>query len=292
MWWLYKLLFVCLFATGSAMLWLSLAGTFRYGRTSRLAMLLERARSADRISWLHDKRQKSREGTRERAFREKAKLAGLPAEMSYAQFQLLRLAVAFGLLLIGLWTMPAGGIDLTMLLRILTAGVFGWFIPVLYVLTAAARRRTGYMIEIAKLSHRLSVCVSDKADIRELLIRASRTLKLLRPHVQELTVLWGKDQRAAIWRFKEAVGISEVFPLVNALEAISQADSKAVVTVLKQQTAGIEATLSSEINRKIENAPIWISFYIMIPFSIIVILFLYPWVVTISSQLLSSFQGS
>ncbi|CAG7646128.1 hypothetical protein ACFQI7_23320 [Paenibacillus allorhizosphaerae] len=292
MWWLYKVLFVCVFAAGSAILWLSLAGTFRYGRTSRLAMLLEQARSAERISWLHNKRNEAKSGTKERAFREKARLAGLPTEMAYAHFQLLRLGVALCLLLLSLWTTPVSGMDLMWFIRSITAVAFGWYIPTIYVWTAAARRRTGYMMEIAKLSHRLSVCVSDKADIREMLIRASRTLKLLKPHLQELTVMWGKDQRAAIWRFKEAVGISEVFPLVNALEAISQADSKAVVTVLKQQTAGIEATLSTEINRKIENAPIWISFYIMIPFSIIVILFLYPWVVTISSQLLSSFQGS
>lgn len=297
----YKAVFTGLFMVGSALLWFSLLGRMRMGlgRANRLVLMLQRVKRREREGLLmaQEAEMLSRKA---RAFAEKARLAGLPPDWSYRRFQVLQAGMALSLLSLGfamqvataegMYVLSAGSwIWIT-----LKGGVFaaaGWWMPMLFVLAAASRRRGEYLVEIAKLAERLSVCVSEKADIRDMLIRAGRPLKLLSPHLQELTILWGRDRRAAIWRFREAVGISEVFPLVNALEAISQADAREVAQVLKEQTAGIEATLAAEINRKIENAPVWISFYIMIPFGMIVLLFLYPWVITISKQLMTSFQG-
>lgn len=293
----HKAVFIGLFTGGSALLWFGLLGRVRLGRASRLALMLERVKRRERDVLSMEKEIESPQA---RAFAEKARLAGLPSHWSYNRFLVLRAGMSLSLLSLGfvaqlanlegtygqsagswIWMMLKGGVCIAV----------GWWMPMLFVLTAASRRRGEYLMEIAKLAERLSVCVSEKADIRDMLIRAGRPLKLLSPHLQELTVMWGRDRRSAIWRFKESVGISEVFPLVNALEAISQADAKEVAKVLKEQTASIETTLAAEINRRIENAPVWISFYIMIPFGMIVLLFLYPWVITISRQLMTSFQG-
>ncbi|MGF7033049.1 hypothetical protein J2T17_003972 [Paenibacillus mucilaginosus] len=296
---LWNAAFLLAFAAGSAMLWLPLLGRLRLGRGSRLALLLEQAKQAK------ERRRFVGGGERsitmaERNFREKARLAGLPRECIYARFQLLRAGMAASLPLMAFAAQPpsavplsewSGGTWLGQLLLYAVCLAFGWWLPMLLVLGAAGHKRTQLLLEIAKLSHRLSVCVSDKADLRDMLVRAGRPLKLLQPHIQELAVLWGKDRHEAIARFRDAVGITEVYPLVNALEAISLAEAKEVALVLKEQTAGIEAALSSEVTRRLENAPVWISFYIMIPFAMIVLLFLYPWVITISSQLMTSFQG-
>ncbi|SDI97403.1 hypothetical protein [Paenibacillus naphthalenovorans] len=296
----HEAVFIGLFTGGSALLWFTLLGRLRMGlgRANRLALMLERVKRRERDVLAMEK---EIENPRARDFAEKARLAGLPSDWSYNRFLVLRAGMALSLLSLGLaaqLTNPEGiiygqstGSWIWLLLKGGACIAVGWWMPMLFVLASASRRRGEYLMEIAKLAERLSVCVSDKADIRDMLIRAGRPLKLLSPHLQELTVMWGRDRRAAIWRFKESVGISEVFPLVNALEAISQADAREVAQVLKEQTAGIETTLAAEINRKIENAPVWISFYIMIPFGMIVLLFLYPWVITISEQLMTSFQG-
>ncbi|MCZ8523489.1 MULTISPECIES: hypothetical protein [Paenibacillus] len=291
--------FLLAFAAGSALLWIPLLGRLRMGRGSRLALLLERAKQAgERRKFVRGEERSV--SLAERQFQEKASLAGLPRECTYLRFSLLRGGMAASLAMLAFAAQPPASVPLsewsggTWMGQVLLYGSClsaGWWIPMLLVLAAAGHKRTQLLLEIAKLSHRLSVCVSDKADLRDLLVRAGRPLKLLQPHLQELTVLWAKDRHEAIARFRDAVGISEVYPLVNALEAISLAEAKEVAQVLKEQTAGIEAALSSEVTRKLENAPVWISFYIMIPFAVIVLLFLYPWVITISAQLMTSFQG-
>ncbi|WP_163859594.1 hypothetical protein [Paenibacillus elgii] len=296
----FQALFALLFIAGSALLWFPLLGRIRFGRASRLAMMLETLKRREHRMLVMD-RQEEALSPKARAFAEKARLAGLPADWGYQRFRLLRAGLALMMLLVGFMAQAAASPDLLanpglgpwfgLGLKLLLCTALGWWTPLLFVHAAAAQKRTGYLLEIAKLSQRLSICVSEKADIREMLIRAGRPLNLLKPHLQELTVMWGKDQRAAIWRFKEAVGISEVFPLVNALDAVCQADTNEMAKVLKEQTASIEATLTADIQRKLENSPIWISFYIMIPFAVIVLLFLYPWIVTISEQLMTSFEG-
>jgi hypothetical protein len=302
----YEAVLTVMFAIGSLLFWYKLAGLLPRGRTSRLALMLERRRlrvmerSQDGSREFYLPQQDSNLTDRERVFLEKARLAGLPPSWNANRLDKVRTAAAgvclftgFALLMPNaelLQSLTAGS-WISLACRLTGAALFGWWMPVLLVAAAASHKRSLYLLEIAKFAHRLSVCVSDNADIRDMLVRAGRPLKLLKPHLQELTVHWGKDQRTAIWRFKEAVGISEVFPLVNALEAISQADAKEVVKVLKEHTASIEATLASDIHRKIENAPVWISFLIMVPFSMIVVLFLYPWIVSVSKQLMSSFQG-
>lgn len=294
----FQTLFIGCFMLGSGLLWFTLLRQIRFGRASRLAFMLERVRHKD-WSFSHTEKREESIGVKERAFNEKARLAGLPVTWTYHRHRYFRIAVAFLMAVIVVfpkitYTQPIAPLWsswISFLIQMVLFAFIGWWMPGLIVFVLASRNRTQYLLEIAKLSQRLSVCVNEKTDIREILTRAGRPLKLLKPHLQELTVWWGKDQREAIWRFKEAVGISEVFPLVNSLEAVRRADAREVSKVLKEQTAGIEATLSAEINRKIENAPIWISFYIMIPFGMIVTLFLYPWLVTISKQLMTSFQG-
>lgn len=289
-----------LFAIGSAMLSFTLAGAIRFGRMGRLAFMLEKLKERERLSRL-TRPEGEKRSAKERAYLDKARLAGLAVKWSYARYRqlqwLLGLTIACLLLMSHMAADRISGTafsfapDAGLLVKLMLGFCAGWWAPSVGLLALAHARKERLLMEIAKLSHRLSVCVSDRADIRELLLRAGRTLVLLKPYLQELAVLWGKDRDAAILRFRDAVGISEAYPLVNALGAIRRADSHEVAQVLKEQTAGIEATLSAEIHRKLENAPVWISFYIMVPFTVIVLLFLYPWLVSISEQLRTSFQG-
>lgn len=294
---LRSLLLTAVFALGFMLLYWPLASRIRFSRMSRLALLTQKHRRKRRAApeLAHDpfagKRQK------ERIYMERARIAGLGPEWSYRRFRMLQGGVAAMLGLIALLFLEsrvgAGYPGLTLpFLRNLTilmtvAASLGWGLPAWFLMAFAAQAHSRYLAEIAKLSGRLALCVSEHADTRDILLRAGRTLPLLGPHIQELAAMWSKNQQAAIWRFKEAIGISEVFPLVNALYAISRAEGKDVVKVLIEQTKSIDATLESDVNRRIENAPLWISFYIMIPFTFVVVLFLYPWVITISNQLMN-----
>ncbi len=168
-------------------------------------------------------------------------------------------------------------------------GALLWVLPVGVMNAMAMQRRAIYLAEISKFSHRLAICMTDKADIRELILRAGRPLQLLQPHIHKLAGQWGNDQRAAIIAFKDGVGISEAYPLVNAFTAISRARASDIGRLLVEHSRSIDATLESELNRRIENAPVWISFYIMIPFFVCLLLFIYPWVLTVLEQMKVSF---
>ncbi|MEK8132232.1 hypothetical protein WMW72_30470 [Paenibacillus filicis] len=288
-----------LFAVGSSLLAYAATRPLRRLDGGRLAYMRERLRRYVPPTGRKDSRSISaRQAQQARVYADKARLAGLSAYWTRQRFGQVRLLslltlVALAVLSQTLLAPPgsAPSSSWTVLLKLAFAGLAGWSLPSLWLTAAARGRRAKLLMEIAKLSHRLSVCVNDRADMRELLVRAGRPLVLLKPPLQELAVMWGKDRRLAIRRFRESVGITEAFPLVNALEAVSRADPHEIAKVLKEQTAGIEATLGAERDRQLENAPVWISFYIMIPFAVIVVLFLYPWLITISEQLMTSFEG-
>ncbi|SDE40751.1 hypothetical protein SAMN02799630_05367 [Paenibacillus sp. UNCCL117] len=295
---------LAVFAVGSVLLAYACAGWLRSLDGGRIYLLREqwkRRLSAGRLAVRQ--RPPLRQEREERAHSERARLAGLSpywTRSRFAQAQLLSALtlLALGLLSQGLLAVPGPGYPgggaagaAGSWLKPALAGLAGWTLPRLWLTAAIRGRRAKLLMEIAKLSHRLSVCVSERADMRELIIRAGRPLELLKPALQELAVMWGKDRSLAICRFRERVGVPEAFPLVNALEAISRADSHEIAKVLKEQTAGIETTLGAERDRQLENAPVWISFYVMVPFAVIVVLFLYPWLITISEQLMTSFEG-
>jgi hypothetical protein len=295
-----KIALVLGFTIGAGIFWITLFSGIRFSRTSRFVLMVERMKARS-----NEKNGDSQVITRDiiltpkqRVYYDRSKLAGLTASWSYRNFQTLRITLAIILVALGFMSQVP---DLSILVRLTFGswfilililaiiGLVGYFLPLILLIASASHKRTKILMEISKLSHRLAICVSEKADIREMILRASRPLKIMRPHIQDMAAMWGKDQKEAIWNFKEAVGISEVFPLVNALIAISQAKKDEVVQLLKDQTKSIDATLESEINRRIENAPMWISFYIMIPFGFILVLFLYPWLVTVQEQLMTSF---
>ncbi|MEO3944990.1 hypothetical protein [Gorillibacterium sp. CAU 1737] len=289
-----------LFIAGAALLWLPLVSRFRINRMSRLGMLKGKLWNARESPSAKAAGPETEASPRARAYRDRARLAGLDPGWTLQRFQLLKLAVAvmMGLLLLVLRE-AREGFALTSSLgtsRTLLGGVgfsfMGWWLPELCLYFLASRSKSRYLLEIAKLAERLALCVTENADIRDVLLRAARPLVLLKPPILELATMWGKNQQQAIERFQEAVGITEVFPLVNALHALSRAEAEDVVKVLQEQTKSIEATLESDIARRLENAPIWISFCIMVPFSCVVLLFLYPWVVTVQTQLWSTYSLS
>ncbi|MCL6457956.1 MAG: hypothetical protein K6T85_08115 [Gorillibacterium sp.] len=291
-------LFLVIFICGSAMLWLPLAGRIHFSRMNRLSLLIHKQKSYRKEPNLELNGDLfESKSPQERKYIERSRIAGMDPAWTYRHFCFIRgiTALVFLILTTLFWELTSG-VDRSLLTwkgggkafgEWALVALIGWWIPAWFLIGFAAQARSRYLMEIAKLSERLALCVNEKADTRDILLRAGRTLVLLKPHIQELAAMWGKNQHVAIWRFKEAIGISEVFPLVNALYAISRAEEKDVVKVLQEQTRSIDATLESDINRRIENAPVWISFYIMIPFSCVVLLFLYPWIVTIQSQLMN-----
>ncbi|WP_058304031.1 hypothetical protein [Gorillibacterium timonense] len=288
-----------LFLCGSALFWLPLVSGVRINRMSRIGTLKSRlAHARESPASLMKGEPTDKLSASSRAYLDRARLAGIGVSWSYKRFQLLKVGTA---LFLGAMTVllreaqngfVLSGQALTgkALAIGIIGGSIGWWLPDLLLLVFASRARSRYLFEISKLAERLALCVSENADIRDVLLRASRPLVLLKPHILELAAMWGKNQQEAIWRFKEAVGISEVFPLVNALYALSRAETKDVVKVLQEQARSIEATLESDVARRLENAPIWISFYIMIPFSCVVLLFLYPWLITVQTQLWSNYS--
>jgi hypothetical protein len=227
-----------------------------------------------------------------------AQIAGFPAWLDYSKFHSFRLLFAAGFAFVTLVVLmpdPRTMILLSAQARALLFGkvvigaIVGFFIPVFYLQIKRTTNRTQFLMEISTLSHRLSLCVVDSADLRDVILRASRTLRLLRPYLQEMLALWTKDQHEAIWKFKHAIALSEIYPLVNALLALSRADRSEIAKVLKEQTESIDTALDAEIRKRLESTPVWLSISAMIPFAIGGILFIYPWVITIIQQLKVSF---
>jgi hypothetical protein len=299
MWVVVKFLFIVAFILGSAMFWFVLITKFRLTRTSKISMFFDRIRAKEKDNLFQKSFSQRNLSLKERAFAERARFAGLPGSFTYSKFMIIRLTAACALAFLMLIAQVSNAYMLTLMsvgsliflcIKLIGIGSIGWFMPSIFIKIQANDRRSKVLLEIAKFSHRLSICVSEKTDIREVIMRAGRPLKILKPDLQELAAMWGKDQRSAIMRFKDSIGITEIFPLVNALNAISEADAKDIAEVLRDQTKSIDSTLASDIQKKIENAPILISFYIMIPFFVVLVLFIYPWVVTVSTQLLKSFS--
>ena len=291
-------LFFATFTGGVVMFWMGFLSLFQFSRSSRFRMLIEKLQlpRSDSIAELYAADKKL--SYKELSFRTTARLADLPPTMTLQQFNLIRLLFVFIFLFFGFFIMvpdvavlkyyPADEL-LSLFFVEAIAAVVAWFLPMLIISTAANGKRGKYMLEIAKFSHRLSLCLSDQADLRDMILRASRTLVLLKPPLQELVTVWGRDHRQAILRFKESINIPEMYPLINALLAVSEAKSEDIVQVLRDQTKSIDDALESEVERQIENAPLFISVLIMIPFGIILLLFIYPWFITVQDSLNQSF---
>jgi hypothetical protein len=150
-------------------------------------------------------------------------------------------------------------------------------------------RRTRLIEELGTLSHRMVLCATDQCDVRDIVLRASRPLKTLRPYVQQFAVLWATDQRSAIETFRRDVGIPEFIPIAHALHALSRARSEDIGSLLLEHSKSLDATREADVQRRIENAPLWVSLAVMIPFMCCLLLFLYPWFVSVMEQLEQGF---
>jgi hypothetical protein len=166
-----------------------------------------------------------------------------------------------------------------------------WMVPDVVLALLAKRRKTILLFEISRLSHRLTLCITEKSELREVILRAGRTLKVLKPYLNELSVQWNKNQYEAILQLGNKVGLTEMYPLINTLVAVSHVERGEVARMLEQQVSNIDKTLEHEIQKKIENAPLLIIFLIMIPFLVVFVLMIYPWIAYLSDQLSSSFGG-
>lgn len=284
--------FLLIFILGAGILILLLLTAFgRWSKDSFFLLQIKKSINKQKESIT----QKKTTSYRDQKYYEHAKLVKWAANISRDSFYFIQMFSSFagGAFFISTKLPQIGSMDFTERINFaifLVAVCFLFFMLPKWLLIAEARKsRMAYLMEISLFAERLALCVTDKAEIRETILRAGRPLKLLYPHIQELAEKWQVNQKEAIWSFQNSVGVSEVFALVNALDNISKASPQDIVKVLKDQAASIESTLESDVNRKIENAPITLSFYIMIPFAVGLIIFIYPWVVQVSGLLNSSF---
>lgn len=278
------------FAAGSAFVWGSLLWPLRRMPSDSIGALVDRFWKRGSVDDLEFPELEPKE----KQFLEKARLAGVT--WSYQRYRTTRWLAAGIVLYVFLagalpGALAVGGSAWLRLLWLAAAlGMLSWHAPAWYIALQAAQRRAEVLREISKFAHRMSICMTEQTDLRELILRAGRPLVVLKPHIQQLAAQWGNDQREAILAFKDAIGISEGYPLVNALVSVSRAKPADVRRLLVEHSRSIDASLEAELNKRIENAPVWISFYIMIPFLVCLVLFVYPWMLTVMEQLTISFE--
>lgn len=272
-----QLVSVACFGLGISLIVFRFLAGIRFSRTSRLSYThLWKVQSAWDRFW---ERWKEKEEASNQKTADKLKLAGHPFGLDVFRYNLIKLSLLLFVVLVFLVQLPVyrNVLEIPFFTYFLFMAI-SWFGPDLIITLLASRRKTRLMIEISKFSHRISLCLTDKSELRETLLRASRTLPTLKPYINELSTNWNTGQEAAIYRFGQQVGITEVYPLVNTLVATTKVDSAEVVQMLEKQMEEIDKTLEHEILRKIENAPLYIIFLIMIPFTVVFVLLIYPWV--------------
>jgi hypothetical protein len=292
--WMIEGIIPVLFSVGLGLIILNLIRGLNLTRVTRFTHL-RRYRIKSRWQQWVDKWRQSEESTKSgRKLKVLLKLAGDPMGLTVFRFQCIKL------FLVVIWTVYLAGLYLMRFSESVvgipfipfTVGILiVWFVPDLILTLLARRRKTIILFEISRLSHRLTLCITEKSELREVIQRAGRTLIVLKPYLHELSVQWNKNQYEAILQLGRNVGLTEIYPLVNTLVAVSHVERGEVARMLEQQVNNIDKTLEHEIQKKIENAPLLIIFLIMIPFLVVFILMIYPWIAYLSDQLSTSFGG-
>lgn len=152
-----------------------------------------------------------------------------------------------------------------------------YFLPDYGLQYLAFKRKILLSKEIAKFTHRLMVNISDDYSIYYAIKRAGRTLHYLKPYVDEMLQDWLEDSQTAIRKFRDAVGIPEIYPITNTLEATSRAPETNIVELFNQQIRNIDRKRDLDVNKEIEAAPVKAMFIVMIPFLVVIVLILLPW---------------
>lgn len=294
--WMLKIIIPAVLASGIALVWFTFIASLKLARVGRLGRLQRYKLKSKWQQWLECWRE-SEEITRSgRKLKELLKLAGDPWGLSVFRYQSIKLGLLLG------WTLywgclsfmqlsVSGGVTAASILPFTLGIIMIWVGPDLALMLLAKRRKTILLFEISRLSHRLTLCITEKSELREVILRAGRTLKVLRPYLHELSVQWNTNQYEAILQLGRKVGLTEMYPLINTLVAVSHVERGEVARMLEQQVDNIDKTLDYEIQKKIENAPLLIIFLIMIPFLVVFILMIYPWVAYLADQLSTSFGG-
>jgi hypothetical protein len=286
-----------LFVIGMSIIVLCFIRGLNLTRMGRLAHLRRYRMKPKWQRWLDNWRESEELTKSGRQLKEKLKLAGHPWGLTVFRFQGIKfslcimITICYVMLISIRFLVNRSLIDFP-LFQYLILVLLVWFIPDLILSILARRRKTIILFEISRFSHRLTLCITERSELREVIMRAGRTLRVLKPYIQELSVQWNKNQYEAILHFGRQVGLSEIYPLVNTLVAVSHVESGEVAKMLEQQVSNIDKTLEHEIQKKIENAPLLIIFLIMIPFLVVFILMIYPWVAYLSNQLSTSFGGA
>ena len=289
-----------LFSMGILMIAWKLVGGMLSTRRTRLAALRNLRIKPKWMAFLHRMRESEERTPSGIKLKAKLKLAGSPWGITVIHYQLFKLSFflfvtgCLIILILGKLSVNLGALQSVLapyLIRYMIVVAVGWFLPDLWISIIANRRKTLLLFEISKLSHRLVLCITDKMELREVILRAGRTLTVLKPYLNEMSLNWHKNQHEAILTLGHQVGITEIYPLVNTLTAVSNVESSEVAKMLEQQIDNIDKTLEHEIQKKIENAPLYIVFLIMVPFFVVFVLMIYPWIVYLTDQLSTSFGG-
>jgi hypothetical protein len=294
--WLLQVIIPVVLAGGIALIIFTFIASIKLIRVGRLGRFQRYRLKSRWQQWLERWRESEEATSSGRKLKERLKLAGDPWGLSVFRYQFIKL----GLILVWtfywgcLWFMRmslSGGLAGVPVIPCTLGIIVIWFVPDLALTFLAKRRKTILLFEISRLSHRLTLCITEKSELREVILRAGRTLKVLKPYLHELSVQWNTNQYEAILQLGNKVGLTEIYPLVNTLVAVSHVERGEVARMLEQQVNNIDKTLEHEIQKKIENAPMLIIFLIMIPFLVVFVLMIYPWIAYLSDQLSTSFGG-
>ncbi|MEX2461003.1 MAG: hypothetical protein WD469_06825 [Paenibacillaceae bacterium] len=294
--WMLQVIIPTALAGGIALIVFTFITSLKLTRIGRLGKYQRYRPKSKWQQWLERWRESEEATSSGRKLKERLKLAGDPWGLSVFRYQSIKLGLILGWIFYWgcLWFMRmslGGGLAGVQIFPFMLGVIVIWFVPDLALTILAKRRKTILLFEIARLSHRLTLCITEKSELREVILRAGRTLKVLKPYLHELSVQWNTNQYEAILQLGHKVGLTEIYPLVNTLVAVSHVERGEVALMLEQQVNNIDKTLEYEIQKKIENAPLLIIFLIMIPFLVVFVLMIYPWIAYLSDQLSTSFGG-
>jgi hypothetical protein len=294
--WMLGVIIPVIWAVGLGLIIFTFIASLNLTRVGRLGRFQRYRLKSKWQNWL-ERWRKTEEATKGgRKIKGRLKLAGDPWGLTVFRYQAIKLcliliwAFYWGCVWFFRISLSGGFTDAPIIPFILGFMVI-WIVPDIVLALIAKRRKTILLFEISRLSHRLTLCITEKSELREVILRAGRTLKVLQPYLHELSLQWNKNQYEAILQLGNKVGLTEMYPLVNTLVAVSHVERGEVARMLEQQVSNIDKTLEHEIQKKIENAPLLIIFLIMIPFLVVFVLMIYPWIAYLSDQLSSSFGG-
>lgn len=221
-------------------------------------------------------------------------MAGRPLGMTVATFRLVEmLFIAFPMFIIiiyGLYIYTHGANFRNMAFILTFCSMVGLMVsPGILLKQYASARETRIRVELSTFAHRVVICLTEKSDTLEIIRRASRNLKIIKPYVNELVVQWPKDSENAVRKFGENIGLPESKAIISALMSIRTTAKENTTEIFNQQVKNIDITVDFSKKKRNKVLPIYTILIVMIPFFAVLVLIMAPWLFYLGKVLNTSF---